>query len=503
MTYQVLLVDDEQIYLQYLQQMIDWESLHCQICGCAQNGEDAISMAEELKPDIIFMDINMSKMDGLEVCETLRQNGSGVKIIIMTAFNEFSFAHRAIKLNVVDYLLKPFGEEELKKTLMKCIEEIQKDQENFLKELLDSEMSGEEWEQLESVISSQRYLAVLFRREGGGSFGGRAHLRNLLSSYFVPFAMDSYLLGYQKGCEIVILTMSKEQIPLSTVKRQFQKLLREHPEEKFAWVSIGDVVEGIENLQKTYQNAQLVRENRAKMQGSVNTFEEVRQLDSDIALTSSSDVNALIKAFEMKEYDKVDQMIEKMFGLSQNQRFSFQYVIATYYSLVSGIYGYYHYNAENSLEELEGTQSNLLSEMAMCSTAQQMLEIIRNYVYEVFSDCIYERVGSKKVVLAAKVEKYLQQHYEEKSLSVNQIAESLYFENSYIRRVFKLQTGKTIIQRLEEIRLEKARELLREGKYKNSEVAEMTGYCDQYYFSKRFKMICGCSPTEYQRTIHK
>ncbi|MCI6042739.1 response regulator [bacterium] len=379
MKYQVLLVDDELIYLQYLQKMIDWEILGCEICGCAQNGEEAIRMVEDRKPDIVFMDINMSQMDGLEACAALREKKCGAKVIIMTAFNEFSFAHRAIKLNVFDYLLKPFDEEE------------------------------------------------------------------------------------------------------------------------FEWIAVGNVVDGIENLQKTYQDAQMVRENRVKLVGPVNCFEDVQQLHSEITLMNTSDVNLLIKAFEMKEYDKVDQMIEKMFALSKNQMFSFQYVIATYYSLVTGIYGYYHYNEENNLTDMIGTQANLVSEIGMCSTTQQMLDIVRNYVYEAFSDCMNVRVGSKKEILVAKIEQYLQQHYAEKSLSVNQIAEHLYFENSYIRRVFKMQTGKTIIQRLEEIRIEKARELLAEGTYKNSEVAELTGYCDQYYFSKRFKLFCGCSPSEYQK----
>ena len=76
--------------------------------------------------------------------------------------------------------------------------------------------------------------------------------------------------------------------------------------------------------------------------------------------------------------------------------------------------------------------------------------------------------------------------------------DELFFENSYIRRVYKLQTHKTIIQRLEEIRMEKAKQLLMEKHYKNSDIAEMTGYCDQYYFSKRFKLYYGCSPSEFQ-----
>ena len=506
MKYQVLLVDDELIYLQYLQKMIDWEILGCEICGCAQNGEEAIRMVEDRKPDIVFMDINMSQMDGLEACAALREKKCGAKVIIMTAFNEFSFAHRAIKLNVFDYLLKPFDEEELSKTLKRCMEEIQKEreyekkqQETFLKGILDSEMSGMEREQMEEIISSHRYLAVLFRKKREVLFCERESFRSLLGNYFMPYNMESYFLGNQKGCGIIIHTMMGEQVSIKEIKRQYQKIFREHPEEEFEWIAVGNVVDGIENLQKTYQDAQMVRENRVKLVGPVNCFEDVQQLHSEITLMNTSDVNLLIKAFEMKEYDKVDQMIEKMFALSKNQMFSFQYVIATYYSLVTGIYGYYHYNEENNLTDMIGTQANLVSEIGMCSTTQQMLDIVRNYVYEAFSDCMNVRVGSKKEILVAKIEQYLQQHYAEKSLSVNQIAEHLYFENSYIRRVFKMQTGKTIIQRLEEIRIEKARELLAEGTYKNSEVAELTGYCDQYYFSKRFKLFCGCSPSEYQK----
>lgn len=248
MKYQVLLVDDEQIYLQYLQQMIDWDALDCQICGCANNGEDAIRMVEEKQPDIVFMDINMSQMDGLEACEALREKENQVKIIIMTAFNEFSFAHRAIKLNVADYLLKPFYEEELIKTLQKCKEEIKKEREykknrreTFFKELLDSGISKEESEQMERGIFRHHYLAVLFRRKREVTLSERENFRNLLGSYFAPFSMESYFLGNRNGCGIIIQTMLKEQIPLREVKRQYKKLLQEHPEEGVEWVAIGNL----------------------------------------------------------------------------------------------------------------------------------------------------------------------------------------------------------------------------------------------------------------------
>ena len=505
MKYQVLLVDDEKIYLDYLQKMINWESMDCEICGCAQNGEEAIQMVEEKTPDIVFMDINMSQMDGLDACEVLQDRKSSVKVIIMTAYNEFSFAHRAIRLNVFDYLLKPFDEEELSKALKKCIAEIRKErnyeknqEETFLKGLLDSGMPGKEREQMEQMISNYHFLAVLFGRKTEVPFSERERIRSLLSDYFYPMGIESYFLGNQKGYGIVIHAMMQEQIPLAAIKSRYKKLLADHPEEEFQWVAIGNVVDGIDNLQNTYQNAQLVRENRIRTTGKICGYDDIQQLDKDVTFFNSSDVSLLIKAFEMKEYDTADSIIEKMFGLSQNKMLSFQYVIAAYYSLVTGIYSYYHYKEDNDLTQLMGNQNNLITEIGLCSDVHQILEIVRNYVYEVFSDCINVRVGNKKELLVAKIEKYLQDHYTEKSLSVHQIADEFFFENSYIRRVYKLQTHKTIIQRLEEIRMEKAKQLLMEKHYKNSDIAEMTGYCDQYYFSKRFKLYYGCSPSEFQ-----
>lgn len=507
MKYKVLLVDDEQIYLQYLQSMIEWEALGCQICGCAKNGQEAIRLVEEEAPDIVFMDINMSQMDGLEACEVLRERNSSARIIIMTAYNEFTFAHRAIKLNVFDYLLKPFDEDELTKALQNCMQEIEKERmrereqrENFFKSILDSDMPGEEWSLMELRMRSHQYVAVLFRKKKEVTYEKRKEFIKLLSESFSP--LDTYFLGNQKGYGIVIHMMPQKEISQKEIKKRYQEFVSRHPEEEVEWVAIGDVVQGLEKLQETYHHACMVRENRVKMRGVVNCYEEVQYLNKENSFLNSSDTNLLIKAFELKEYDQVDRMIEKIFALSHNQMFSFQYVIATYYSLINGIYSYYHYSEEKDLTEIMENQSNLIQEIGLCSTTEQMLEIVRNYVYEAFSDCMTVRVGNKKEILVGKIESYLKQHYNEQSLSVKQIAESLFFENSYIRRVFKMQTGKTIVQRLEEIRLEKARELLAEGKYRNSEIAQMTGYCDQYYFSKRFKLFCGCTPSEYQKGKH-
>ncbi|QBE97755.1 Transcriptional regulatory protein YehT [Blautia producta] len=507
MKYKVLLVDDEKIYLTYLQKMIDWETMDCHICGYAHNGLEAVKKAEELSPDIIFMDISMSNMDGLEASSHLKENNSRAKIIIMTAYDEFSFAQKAIKLSVFDYLLKPFDEKELTDTLKKCIGEIDQERENakneqeiFLKEALDS--GGFTLNDIETS-AGHRYVVVLFKKTPEIPWKDKERFRKLLQEYLPEQTVESFFIGNQMGCGVIIHALSDKWMTPKNLKEAYGKILSDRPEEGFEWFAIGNIVDGIERLQETYQNANLVKENRIKMVSKVNCYEDVLHLEREFNMLNQDDVNVLIKAFEMKKYDKVDELIEKIFALSHKQMFSYQYVVATYYSVTTEIYGHYRYKETGDLEEMLSTSSNLLVEISMCSTKNQMLDIVKNYIYEIFSDCMGTATGNKKEVLAAKIEKYLQQHYADKSLSVSRITEDLYFENSYIRRVFKEQTGQTIIQRLEEIRLEKARQLLQEGVYKNSEIAEMTGFCDQQYFSKRFKLICGCTPSNYQKTKGK
>lgn len=419
MKYKVLLVDDEKIYLTYLQKMIDWETMDCHICGYAHNGLEAVKKAEELSPDIIFMDISMSNMDGLEASSHLKENNSRAKIIIMTAYDEFSFAQKAIKLSVFDYLLKPFDEKELTDTLKKCIGEIDQERENakneqeiFLKEALDS--GGFTLNDIETS-AGHRYVVVLFKKTPEIPWKDKERFRKLLQEYLPEQTVESFFIGNQMGCGVIIHALSDKWMTPKNLKEAYGKILSDRPEEGFEWFAIGNIVDGIERLQETYQNANLVKENRIKMVSKVNCYEDVLHLEREFNMLNQDDVNVLIKAFEMKKYDKVDELIEKIFALSHKQMFSYQYVVAAYYSVTTEIYGHYRYKETGDLEEMLSTSSNLLVEISMCSTKNQMLDIVKNYIYEIFSDCMGTATGNKKEVLAAKIEKYLQQHYADKS----------------------------------------------------------------------------------------
>ncbi len=123
--YRILLVDDEPIFLEFMKTIAEWERYDCRIEGVAEDGVSALSLIQEIKPDIVFIDISMPRMDGLEVCRWVKNQALPSKLVIMTGHDEFSFAYQAIKLGIDDFLLKPFSKEELEKCLQKMIESIQ------------------------------------------------------------------------------------------------------------------------------------------------------------------------------------------------------------------------------------------------------------------------------------------------------------------------------------------------------------------------------------------
>lgn len=130
--YRVMLIDDEQSARSLLKASINWERYDMEVAGEAASGIEAINIIDEIVPDIAFVDISMPFMNGIEFTEVATKRYPGLKIIIMTAFDEFEYARQCIRLPVFDYMLKPFVRAEVEENLKK------------LKDILDSTVKDTE-----------------------------------------------------------------------------------------------------------------------------------------------------------------------------------------------------------------------------------------------------------------------------------------------------------------------------------------------------------------------
>lgn len=109
----VLIVDDEITVRRGLIRGVDWQSMDCTVVGEAANGVEALAAVESLGPDLIITDVRMPRMDGIEMLTELRERGSRVHVIVLTAYSEFAYVRGALQQGADDYLLKPFRDQEL------------------------------------------------------------------------------------------------------------------------------------------------------------------------------------------------------------------------------------------------------------------------------------------------------------------------------------------------------------------------------------------------------
>ena len=115
--YRVLLADDEAEIRQGISRKIDWAAQGFVLAGEAENGAEALELAEQIRPDVVLTDIKMPFMDGLELCRRLRRELPAAKLVVFSGFDDFEYARQAVSMGVSEYIMKPVNARELEEVL--------------------------------------------------------------------------------------------------------------------------------------------------------------------------------------------------------------------------------------------------------------------------------------------------------------------------------------------------------------------------------------------------
>ena len=123
--YTMLVADDERWIRERIISSIDWNRIGVSVVGEAADGEEALTLCRKLQPDIVLTDIRMPGLNGLDFLKALNEEKINSRLIIISGYNDFYYAQQAIKLGVVDYILKPVENSELVDIVRKCIRQIE------------------------------------------------------------------------------------------------------------------------------------------------------------------------------------------------------------------------------------------------------------------------------------------------------------------------------------------------------------------------------------------
>lgn len=528
--YRVFLVDDEIVVREGIRDNVKWQNTNFIFSGEAQDGEIALPLIQEIKPDILLTDIKMPFMDGLQLTKIVRKSMPWIKVIILSGHDEFKYAKEAIQIGVTEYLLKPVASGDLIEALDRVALQIEKEKrEAEAVEKLKSQLEQHTFllrdKFLERLVQgmipildiidgcakfkidiiAKYYLAVIIEVEIYENNNLTKEPSEFLKAQVVINDIvnkDEDIISFSKSTdEIVLILKGDSESSLnekSYVVGQAIKYEAERSTSCKLAISIGKPRERLQGISLSYKDADKVR--------------DYKYVYGRNKILSSSDVKSG-GGFE-KKFIKIERNNVKEFmkcgSRSEIGQFIEQYINGLNEAEIkSPIYFYYLFvdlvlGASDVIQELGEKIENVIPEivcfeslLADIDSIERFKELVESVTSKVI-DFRESKSLNKYCNIIVKAKEYIDSNFSNHDISLNSVASHVNVSPSHFSTIFSQETGENFIEYLTKVRMKKAMMLLRMTAQKSAEIAYSVGYNDPHYFSYIFKKTVGITPKEYR-----
>jgi two-component system response regulator YesN len=533
----VFLVEDEMVIRRGIKNSIDWEKEGYIFCGEASDGELAYPMIIKEKPDILITDIRMPFMDGLELCKLVKKELPNIKILILSGYDEFDYAKEAIRLGVTEYLLKPISsgkllealngvsesirrEKEDKDLVRKYMEEMRENTEHEKQKFFEQMIAGnlsmadalETGKKYEMNLSAGMYNLLLFRftlgkenRKSGELLGEAEYAIEKLTERL------EYVFEFQRGVEgwaFLLMADNEEQMSerVKELSKDLEEIMKNYSTIAY-FGGIGQPVARLRELEESFREAERALAARFTMElNRIISVEDIRMAQNvdtldDIEITSFGEIEKtrtmLEKFLNNGAEDEIDEFVDVYINELPEENLKSvlmrQYIIMDAYIVMMSFC--------EKIEGIEGEMQAQSEELKNSMKTIQTLEEIKNYIRMLLKKIIGVRdtISGRRYSNIIEIAKdQIRKTYMSDEISLNTIAAEVGMSPSYFSSIFSKEIGKTFVEYLTEIRMDRAKELLMCSSMKTSEIGYEVGYKDPHYFSYIFKKTQNCTPKEFR-----
>lgn len=512
MNLNVMIVEDELLFREYLRHAVNWDEYGLQVCCEAKNGEEAIDLLQKHCPDIALIDISIPRPDGMELAEIIRDQYSGCCIIFITGHNEFEFARKAIKFDASDYILKPCTREELADALLKAKKKISQQQitrDNLLNLLLRKPISetsievrlnnaGIDIHYGSYVVATAEYDNIIDSLYGPQDEVPEDVLKDILGR--IHFGQKQYAFVSPENM-LEVLICDKDPVDDQALEALFEQAIEEARGKAgiSVRIGVGSCTVSLEGISNSYlQSLEALKYKFIYGGRKVISYRDISAITENKAFYPAELNEKLIEALRTANSDEVERLLMEAFGFIKVHQPSLEYTQAILTGLISLCISYI---VERGLriEDVFGEGFSPFEEIKGMSYEKALRRI--GEIYRQALECADRLKISKPRKLLESVCKYIEDHYANSDLGLEEVANNVYINSSYLRRILKSELNTTFTDYLTTIRLNKARDLINnEGNIRLSDISEQVGYSDAGYFSKCFKRKFGISPSEYENS---
>lgn|GEM_PF-2242297 len=510
----VLIADDEENIRTALEKIVDWNSIGAYVCATAQNGRDALEKIKKYLPDILLMDIRMPGKSGLEVIQEIRDTNPEIRAIVLSGYDDFSYAQQAIRYGAVNYLLKPSPPEKILAAVDEVCRKIRAErlqmQENNQKEhqLLLNRKELHDKAVAEIVLTHHEQLAVQKAEEIGFPIGSSQFCMLISPPEHILFFEEQkkYIIQClekmftcQTAClgeSIVVIVSGNVNEEKAAIQKQLLKLKADisHLFNTSLSVTVGSNAGTMGEMHQSYQDALKIR-GMFFFLGTdfVMFYDSIYSKVMDIYPAEAE--KEIFSAVEQRNSSRCMEQIDSFFAQVSDKSENKASIIQTTIVLILSAYRFVlQYQIET--QAVFDSPFSVFEEIQRSKNRKELVEKIKFIFGRVIAALNSSKTGNELVDIVVD---YIQKKYMDE-VFLSDAAQKAGITPAYLSTLFKQTLGQNFVDYLNAVRIEKACALLKDSRLKTYEVAYRVGFRDEKYFTKVFKKLIGISPSEYKQS---
>lgn len=534
-----VIIDDEELTREGLEAIIPWNELDFTLVGTAADGEEAISVLQNTKPDVIITDIRMPFMTGLELIEFIKPMLPDAFIIVISGHDEFRYAQKALQLGVYDFILKPFDFDYLLKILKKIKYEhiLRKNSKNqalpaedmyhlqtkFIESLSQKKLTSEKIEKkLDTYglkeIEDYQFCYVIVQIDNFQlsiadiSFeqinDSQREFYKLIKNVVNP-NKKLFLLEPNNGDAFIIIsapTNSEALMKKDKTVNQIRIALKGNTNHSIT-IAYSKIHPGISSLPLLYRQARLALDHRFVIgyDHDIPYTDSILEPNTERKDISFNDIgfnpaefNKSIRSTSPKDIDiYLEKIFEKIISSGHNSTFFVTMFATTIYTEILNLLNNQHLSIADLYDDPHKFYKHITLSQNIFDIREKLKDLSQKtstYIKNATSDTCDIRIREAKTFIEANYSSY--------DLTLQRIAEEVNMGVCYFSSMFKKETGDSFINYLTGIRIEKAKELFERTDMMAYEVSSVVGYNTPTYFSTIFKKTTGMSPSGYRNKYH-
>ncbi|NLU51691.1 MAG: response regulator [Clostridiaceae bacterium] len=530
--YKLIIIDDEYEHVNGIKNYIAWHKYDIEVCGVAYNGRDGLELIKELRPDIAIIDIQMPYISGLSLIQAVKDLGIHMQTIILSGYDYFEYAQKAIELKANNYLLKPCSAEEILQAVLRAKNLVIEEQNrkniisqyhslfskytDLLRVRLLCDLVSNKLKKPSTFFNESPNYNINLPEAACGVAVIRLEDKDDFYTRYTNEEFDFLLLHVIEGInnekdstcpfevfvkddDIVLISANEslEQDKFLELINKIFNYLQDNFEFPFV-IGAGKIVPSPLQAHKSYNQALAALEAGLFLGNKkVTLFEEEMSEENLHYLYPFSEEARIFKTIETGDISKAKNAVNEFFGsFDEGQLANCHFIKKAGTMLLNNMM---RFCAEKNIDsaEIQKIIFKTMDDIANSKTLEMMSNIITKLIEDIMHQ-IHKNTPVNKFI--QKALDYIHSNYH-KDISLREAADALYISPAYLSFLFKNEMKVNFIDYLNKYRVLMAKELLKDIRLKNYEIAFKVGFQDEKYFYKIFKKYTGLTASQYRDSL--